>query len=128
MGKKLTKKQREIYDYVVEYINKNNFPPSIREIGAAFGLSSPATVHTHLKNLECAGYIQITKNKFRAIKIIGKTKRTQKDREIDKLRDNWKTLYDYLRYMCNKPNYDNDTIKEVIRYIDVLNYGNIIDR
>ena len=121
MGKKLTKRQREIYNYVVEYINKNNFPPSIREIGAAFGLSSPATVHTHLKNLECAGYIQITENKFRAIKIIGKTKRTQKDREIDKLKENWENLYDYLLYyMSDNPNYNDETTKEVMRYMDVL--------
>lgn len=121
MSKKITKRQQEIFEYIKQYIEQNNFPPSIREIGAAVGLSSPATVHTHLKKLECAGLITTTENKFRTIKILGKTKRVKKDKEIDKLEKKWEILYDYLLYyMCDNPNYDDKTTKEVMRYMKVL--------
>jgi len=53
----LTKKQAEILNYLVEYINNHDYPPSIREIGANFGLTSPATIHAHLRHLQQKGYL-----------------------------------------------------------------------
>ena len=47
----LTKKQDEILTYIKEYIVSHGFPPTIREICKAMGVSSPATVHAHLHNL-----------------------------------------------------------------------------
>ena len=68
--KTLTKKQNEVLDYIKKYTAKKGYPPAIREIGAALGLSSPATVHTHVKKLEEAGVIKTSSNKFRTIEIL----------------------------------------------------------
>src|SRR5574344_923406 len=67
---KLTKKQGEVLDYIKKYIVNNGFPPSVREIGSALGLSSPATVHAHLKKLEEAGCIRKASQKFRTIEVL----------------------------------------------------------
>ncbi len=69
-GKNLTKKQNEVLDYIKKYTAQHGYPPAIREIGAGLGLSSPATVHTHVKKLEEAGVIKTSSNKFRTIEIL----------------------------------------------------------
>jgi len=46
---KLTKKQQEIYDYILSFTGEHGYPPSVREICAAVGLKSPSTVHFHMK-------------------------------------------------------------------------------
>ena len=51
----LTKRQKEIVDYLDDYIAERGYAPTLEEIGARFGLSSPATVHKHLTNLESKG-------------------------------------------------------------------------
>ena len=53
----LTKMQQKIYDYIVQAIQDQGYPPSVREIGEAVGLKSPSTVHFHLKHLEELGVI-----------------------------------------------------------------------
>jgi len=63
----LSKMQQKIYDYIVLSIQKQGYPPSVREIGEAVGLKSPSTVHFHLKNLEQAGMIEKREGKGRAI-------------------------------------------------------------
>ena len=68
--KELTKKQTEVLDYIKKYTATHGYPPAIREIGAGLGLSSPATVHTHVKKLEEAGVIKTSSNKFRTIEIL----------------------------------------------------------
>ena len=70
MNKKITKKQDEVLNYIKKCIVKNGFPPSVREIGQALGLSSPATVHAHLKKLEEAGCIRKESQKFRTIEVL----------------------------------------------------------
>ena len=64
---KLTRKQQEIYDYILSFTNEHGYPPSVREIGAAVGLKSPSTVHFHLKHLEEAGVIAKGAGKGRAL-------------------------------------------------------------
>ena len=54
----LTKRQREILDYLTEFIQQNGYAPSLEEIGRRFGLSSLATVHKHLTNLQEKGFIK----------------------------------------------------------------------
>ncbi|HKH31996.1 MAG TPA: helix-turn-helix domain-containing protein, partial [Gaiellaceae bacterium] len=54
----LTGRQREIYDYLSEYVHDRGYPPTVREIGEAVGLASPSTVHAHLANLERAGLLK----------------------------------------------------------------------
>ena len=67
---KLTNMQQKIYDHIVACIEKQGYPPSVREIGQAVGLRSPSTVHFHLKHLEEAGVISKGAGKGRAITLI----------------------------------------------------------
>lgn len=69
-GKPLSKRQQAIYDFICEYSKEHSYPPSVREIGAAVGLASPSTVHTHLKVLEQRGYITRDSNKPRTIEVV----------------------------------------------------------
>lgn len=69
----LTKRQKLIYDFIASSIETNGYAPSIVEIGDHFGLSSPATIHKHLTNLESKGLIRRTKNLSRAIELVEKT-------------------------------------------------------
>ena len=70
---KLTKKQQEVYDYILSFTTQHGYPPSVREIGAAVGLKSPSTVHFHMKGLEEAGVIVKAEGKTRAISLPGAT-------------------------------------------------------
>lgn len=65
----LTKRQAEIYRFLVKYIHEEKHAPSLAEIGAAFGLHSPA-VHEHLQNLEKRGYIRRSFNLARSIQCL----------------------------------------------------------
>ncbi|MBU1036694.1 transcriptional repressor LexA [Patescibacteria group bacterium] len=64
---KLSKRQKEIIDFVVEYIQKNSYSPSYMEIAAHFSISSPATVHQHIKGLQEKGYLKANFNQKRAL-------------------------------------------------------------
>ena len=66
----LTKRQREILDYLGTYSNSNGYAPSFEEIADRFNYSSLATVHEHLSNLERKGYIRRGYNESRAIEIL----------------------------------------------------------
>lgn len=67
---KLTKRQNDILNYIKEYIVAHGYPPTIREIGAALDLHSPATIHAHLANLEQKGFIKKQDSKNRAIELL----------------------------------------------------------
>lgn len=66
----LSKRQQAILEFIMEEIRTKGYPPSVREIGEAVGLSSPSTVHSHLATLEQKGYIRRDKSKPRALEII----------------------------------------------------------
>lgn len=68
--KDLTKRQQEILDYIRGEIHRRGFPPSVREIGEAVGLSSSSTVHSHLAALEAKGYIRRDPSKPRALEVL----------------------------------------------------------
>ena len=74
MQRKLKAKEEEILSFIKEYIKKNNFPPTVREIGQKVNLSSPASVYAHLKKLEELKLIEHTSKKFRSIKLINEKK------------------------------------------------------
>jgi repressor LexA len=82
MNQKLTKKQEEVLTFIKKYIVKYGYPPSVREICSGLNLSSPATVHTHLTQLELKGAISKTKSKFRTIEVNGINEYAPKDEEI----------------------------------------------
>ena len=64
-----TPRQRKILEFIDQTIKENGFPPTVREIGKAVGLNSPATVHTHLSTLQDRGYIRRDPTKPRAIEV-----------------------------------------------------------
>ena len=66
----LTRRQREILDYLSEYASENGYAPSFDEIAERFDYASLATVHEHLSNLERKGYIKRSYNESRAIEIL----------------------------------------------------------
>ena len=66
----LTKRQREILDYLNEFIQQHGYAPSLEEIGRRFGLSSLATVHKHLTNLQEKGLIKRAWNRSRALELV----------------------------------------------------------
>jgi len=66
----LTKRQREILDYLSEFIQQHGYAPSLEEIGRRFGLSSLATVHKHLTNLQQKGVIKRTWNRSRSVEML----------------------------------------------------------
>jgi repressor LexA len=68
----LSKRQREIYDFVLGYADRHGYPPTVREIGEAVGLASPSTVHAHLANLERAGYLKRDPTKPRALEVLAR--------------------------------------------------------
>lgn len=65
-----TDRQREILDLIMETVQRRGYPPSVREIGEAVGLSSPSTVHSHLSALVEAGYLRRDPSKPRAIEVL----------------------------------------------------------
>ena len=66
----LTKRQREIFDFIRRYVRKYGYPPTVREIGKALGLHSPSTVHAHLAKLEQIGLLRRDPSKPRAIELM----------------------------------------------------------
>lgn len=66
----LTKRQREILDYLSEFIQQHGYAPSLEEIGHRFGLSSLATVHKHLANLQEKGFIRRAWNRSRSVELV----------------------------------------------------------
>src|SRR5258708_12083807 len=66
----LTKGQREILDYLNEFIQQHGYAPSLEEIGRRFGLSSLATVHKHLTNLQEKGFIKRAWNRSRSVEML----------------------------------------------------------
>ncbi len=66
----LTRRQKEILDFVSRHIEKKGYAPTIEEIGEQFGLSSLATVHKHLTNLQNKGVIRRLSNRSRAMELV----------------------------------------------------------
>lgn len=69
MATSLSDRQRAIYKFIKQQIEKAGYPPSVREIGKAVGLSSSSTVHAHLKSLQKKGLLEIDESKTRAIRV-----------------------------------------------------------
>ena len=73
----LTGRQQEIWDFLVDYVDRHGYPPTVREIGDAVGLASPSTVHAHLANLERAGLLKRDPTKPRALELSGRGRREE---------------------------------------------------
>ena len=68
--KDLTKRQKEIFDFIGTYLSKHGYPPTVREIGKAVGLHSSSTVHAHLSKLESLGVLKRDPSKPRALEVM----------------------------------------------------------
>ena len=66
----LTKKQRQILDFVESFVESNGYSPSYEEIAEEFGYSSLATVHEHLSNLQQKGFLRKDYNKSRSLEVV----------------------------------------------------------
>ena len=75
---KLTKRQQEIFDFIKRYSSEHGYPPTVRDIGKAIGLTSSSTVHAHLANLEKLGMIRRDPTKPRALELLGQAKEAAK--------------------------------------------------
>jgi repressor LexA len=65
----LTQRQQDIIDFIERTVNDRGYPPSVREIGEAVGLTSPSTVHSHLATLQRLGFLKRDPTKPRAIEV-----------------------------------------------------------
>ena len=70
MDLNLTKRQQEIFEFIKTYSSKHGYPPTVRDIGKAIGLTSSSTVHTHLANLEKIGLVRRDPSKPRALELL----------------------------------------------------------
>jgi repressor LexA len=70
--RELQGRQQEIWAFLVDYVDRHGYPPTVREIGEAVGLASPSTVHAHLANLERAGLLRRDPTKPRALELTGR--------------------------------------------------------
>ncbi len=66
----LTKRQKEILDYVRDHVGEHGYAPTLQEIGVRFGLSSPATVYKHVEQLVRKGYLRKAPNQGRGIQLV----------------------------------------------------------
>ncbi len=66
----LTRRQRQVYDFIAGFVHKNGYSPSFEEIGEGLGLSSLATVHKHITNLEKKGLLKRDYNRSRSIDVL----------------------------------------------------------
>jgi repressor LexA len=73
----LTKRQKEILDYLGAFIEEQGYAPSFEEIAESFGYSSLATVHEHLSNLERKGYIRKSYNESRSLELVSSSSAAQ---------------------------------------------------
>ncbi|MCZ7662117.1 MAG: transcriptional repressor LexA [Thermoleophilia bacterium] len=81
----LSNRQREILDVIKKQVREQGYPPTVREIGEAVGLSSPASVHGHLAVLEEKGCIRRSVSKRRALEVVGDTGRPRGKESMNRL-------------------------------------------
>ena len=75
MALKLTKRQQEIFEFIKRYSARHGYPPTVRDIGKAIGLTSPSTVHAYLANLEKVGLLRRDPSRPRALELLVDTAR-----------------------------------------------------
>ena len=79
---KLTPKQKEVLDYIKLFSAENKYPPSVRETAQALDISSPATVHVHIKKLIEKGYLRRSNSSNHQLQLLVNNEYEEKDNEI----------------------------------------------
>ncbi len=85
-SKELSTRQQQVLDYIRQTVDTRGYPPSVREIGEALGLSSPSTVHSHLSSLVAAGLIRKDPSKPRAIEVLAPATPTAQPQDDERIR------------------------------------------
>jgi repressor LexA len=85
--RELTSRQQEVLEALCQWMKDHGYPPSIRELGEAVGLSSTRSVHDHLRQLERKGFIRRHRDHSRAIEILKMTRGIRKPRRAPAIRD-----------------------------------------
>lgn len=85
-SKELSTRQQQVLDYIRQTVDTRGYPPSVREIGEALGLSSPSTVHSHLSSLVAAGLIRKDPSKPRAIEVLAPATPTAQAQDNERIR------------------------------------------
>lgn len=75
----LTKRQREVYEFIAEFLDREGYAPSLEEIGEHFGLSSVATVHKHVHNLVHKGLLRKAWNRSRSLEVVDSSTRDARE-------------------------------------------------
>ncbi|HUO59615.1 MAG TPA: transcriptional repressor LexA [Candidatus Acidoferrales bacterium] len=75
----ITRRQKQVLDFIANFVQSNGYSPSFEEIGHAMGLSSLATVHKHISNLEQKGLLRRDYNRSRSIDIVGSRRKAPND-------------------------------------------------
>lgn len=75
----ITRRQKQVLDFIANFVQSNGYSPSFEEIGHAMGLSSLATVHKHISNLEQKGLLRRDYNRSRSIDIVGSRRKAVND-------------------------------------------------
>lgn len=104
--KLITKKQKRVYDFIVKFIDENEYAPTIREVAKGVGLSSPATVYKHIEALRNKGYLENNIRGTRILKIADKSKPTYKDLED--------TINKAINMICSLTTCEDTPPKDVI--------------
>ena len=81
----LTKRQADVLNFIKKYTAAHGYPPTIREICEGVNLSSPATVFVHIKNLEKAGFVRSSNNKFRTLELLVENEYEDKTEDVVKV-------------------------------------------
>ena len=90
-SEELGKREKDILAFIEKQIKENGYPPSVREIGKSVGLSSTATVHGYLTNLEQTGYIKKENQKGRTLRLLKGTKNSNENKP--EVKEESKNLY-----------------------------------
>jgi repressor LexA len=114
----LTGRQQEIWDFLVGYVDRHGYPPTVREIGDAVGLASPSTVHAHLANLERAGLLKRDPTKPRALELSGRG-----PREMPKRKEPRRGLPLVGEIAAGGPLLAEDNVEEYIAVPELLERG-----
>src|ERR1700750_499668 len=66
----LTRREKQVYDFISSFVDRNGYSPSFEEIAEGMGLSSLATVHKHIGNLQSKGLLKRDYNRSRSIEVL----------------------------------------------------------
>ena len=122
-SKGLTVREKQILRYITKEIEKNGYAPSVREIGAAVGLSSTATVHCYLKKLEQHGYIKKENQKGRTLRVL----KTEDDRYTNRAKRKTEPTDPWNVFFNKKEMVDVPVVGKITAGSPILAVENVTD-